>query len=110
MNNIISEKDFTFLSGEQLMKLSELIEDNDKNVVFDVEYADGILNIIACENNQTYVINKHSASKKIWFSSPITGANYFSYNFENKKWLDDKGGELEKILFLELTTNFNFKI
>ena len=61
-------------------------------------------------DGQTYVINKHSASKKIWFSSPITGANYFSYNFENKKWLDDKGKELTELLLLELTTNFNFKL
>ena len=110
MTNIISEKDFTAFSEEQLLELADLIENNDKNVAFDVEYADGILNIIAFESNQTYVINKHSASKKIWFSSPVSGADYFSYNFENKKWLDDKGEELTKILLSELTTNFNFKL
>ena len=110
MTNIISDKDFTAFSEEELIKLADLIENKDKNSIFDVEYADGILNIIFFENGQTYVINKHSASKKIWFSSPISGANYFSYNFENKKWLDDKGKELTELLLLELTINFNFKL
>ena len=110
MTNTISDKDFTAFSESSLIELADLIENNDKNVVFDVEYADGILNIIAVESGQTYVINKHSASKKIWFSSPISGADYFSYNFEKKKWLDDKGEELTKILLSELTKNFNFKL
>jgi iron donor protein CyaY len=100
------ENNFLELSEKELIRLADEIENNDKNSLFDVEYADGILNINVFASNQVYVINKHSASQKIWFSSPISGANYFVYS--NQKWLDDKGRELQEILLNELKTNFNF--
>lgn len=100
------DKDFLELSEKELIKLADEIENNDKNSLFDVEYSDGILNINVFASNQTYVINKHSASQKIWFSSPISGANYFA--FSNKKWLDDKNRELQEILLNELKANFKF--
>ena len=110
MTNIISDKDFTAFSEEELIKLADLIENKDKNSIFDVEYADGILNIIFFENGQTYVINKHSASKKIWFSSPITGfiveilvgykrsGSSNQYILSDKCWqsFNDSGGRLLK--------------
>lgn len=101
------EKDFLIASEQILIDLADYIENHDQGSIFDVEYADGILNINVFAKNKTYVINKHSASKKIWFSSPISGANYFSYNQQQKNWLDDKGGELKNILLTELKTNFN---
>ncbi len=100
------DNNFLELSENELIKLADEIENNDSKSLFDVEYADGILNINVFASDQVYVINKHSASQKIWFSSPISGANYFSYS--NQKWLDDKGRELRKILLNELKTNFNF--
>jgi iron donor protein CyaY len=106
MSENIPEKDFLELSEKELIRLADNIENNDKNSLFDVEYADGILNIEIFASNQIYVINKHSASQKIWFSSPVSGANYFAIS--NEKWLDDKGRELQEILLNELKTNFNF--
>lgn len=103
------EKDFLEISEIELIKLADIIENNDKNSVFDVEYSDGILNIIIFSTKQTYVINKHSASKKIWFSSPVSGANYFAYDQEKKEWLDLKQNDLQSILLDELKKNFNFK-
>jgi len=102
------EKDFLEISEQELINLADLIEHNDKSSIFDVEYSDGILNINVFASGQIYVINKHSASQKIWFSSPIFGANYFSFNQEQKKWLDDKKRELKEFLLTELKTNFNF--
>ena len=100
------ENNFLELSEKELISLADEIENNDPKSLFDVEYADGILNITVFSSNQIYVINKHSASQKIWFSSPISGANYFSYS--NQKWLDDKNRELQEILLGELRTNFGF--
>ena len=74
------EKDFLELSEKELINLADAIENNDRNSIFDVEYVDGILTINVFGKNQQYVINKHLASKKIWFSSPISGANYFAYD------------------------------
>ena len=102
------EKNFLELSEKKLITLADAIENNDQNSIFDVEYSDGILNINVFSSVQKYVINKHSASQKIWFSSPISGANYFAFNGEHQKWLDEKNQELEDFLFSELKTNFKF--
>lgn len=101
-------KNFSHLAEGKLIKIADYIEHKDHHSTFDVEYADGILNINVFKTKQVYVINKHSASQKIWFSSPISGANYFSYDESNQKWLDDKGKELEEFLIKELQNNFGF--
>lgn len=97
------EQDFFRLSEEILTNLADEIEKKDKNAVFDVEYSDGILNIVFDETGQTYVINKHSASQKIWYSSPMTGANYFSFDKNSSDWIDAKGDNLTSKLFSELS-------
>jgi iron donor protein CyaY len=103
----MKEKDFLELSEQILINLADIIEDNDPNSVFDVEYSDGILNINIFNSEKTYVINKHSASKKIWFSSPVSGADYFSYDYKTAKWLNNNQQELSAILLNELNENFN---
>jgi iron donor protein CyaY len=103
----MSEKNFLNNCEETLSKLSQKVEVADKNAKLDVEYSDGILTIIIEASSQTYVINRHSASQKIWYSSPITGANYFSFDEKSIKWLDSKGEELEEKLFSELKKFIN---
>ena len=98
------EKDFLSNCEQTLTKLSELIEAADKNSKLDVEYSDGILTIIVEVTSQTYIINRHAASQKIWYSSPLSGADYFSFDENSAKWLDSKGEELEKKIFSELKT------
>lgn len=98
------EKDFIKHCEDKLIALSEAIEDLDKNLQLDVEYSDGILKIGLETTKQTYVINKHSASQKIWYSSPISGADYFSFDEVLGKWLDSKGKELSEKLFSELNS------
>lgn len=100
------EKDFLFFAEKELIEIADLIENNDDESFFDVEYLDGILNIVVVKTDQTYIINKHSASQKIWYSSPISGADYFVFDEEKKLWFDDKGVELRSKLFAELK---NFK-
>ncbi|MFT6106242.1 MAG: CyaY protein [Rickettsiales bacterium] len=104
----MKENDFLELSEKELIALADEIENNDAKSLFDVEYSDGILNIEIFSSEQIYVINKHSASQKIWFSSPVSGANYFSYDSGCDKWLDDKGRELRVVLLDELKANFRF--
>lgn len=106
----MNETKFLELAEETLINLADFIENNDEKSIFDVEYSDGILNIEIFDENKFYVINKHSASQKIWYSSPVTGADYFAYDEKNQKWLDKNNNELEKTLIDELTKNFKFKI
>ncbi len=90
---------FTKLAEDYLQNLCERIENSDNEGDLDVDYLDGILNIELPDGGQ-YVINKHEASGKIWLSSPVSGANYFSYRDE--LWLDDEDNELDNILKGEL--------
>lgn len=99
----MNEKDFYTISDETLTKLADDVEGMDKEAVLEVDYMDGILNIIIEETSQTYVINKHSATQKIWYSSPLTGADYFVYDENSQEWLDDKKDELSQKLFTELS-------
>lgn len=102
----MSEQNFHNNCDAFLEKLSQQIENNDKNSKLDVEYSDGILKIIVEASSQTYVINRHSASQKIWYSSPLSGADYFSFDANSVKWLDSKGEELSQKLFSELKNFF----
>jgi iron donor protein CyaY len=97
------EQDFYTLSDSTLTKLADNIESLDQESLLDIEYSDGILNIVIESTNQTYVINRHSASQKIWYSSPISGADYFSFDQSSNKWLDSKNTELSKKLIEELS-------
>lgn len=91
---------FQTLCEEALLKLSQAIEAQDKNSKLDVEYSDGILEIIIIATKQTYIINRNSGNQKIWYSSPFTGADYFS--FDGEFWVNAKGEELKEKLFIEL--------
>ena len=97
------EKNFLNYCDSALEKLAAKIEAQDPRAKLDVEYSDGILTIIIEATAQSYVINRHAASQKIWYSSPITGADYFSFDEKSAKWLDSKGDELEEKLLSELT-------
>ena len=100
----MSEKNFLKNCEAALSQLCAQVEEADKNSQLDVEYSDGILSIVIEATKQTYIINRHGASQKIWYSSPITGANYFSFDENSQKWLDSKSNELEQKLFFELST------
>lgn len=98
------EKDFLKFCKVALIGLSEQIEAQDKNSKLDVEYSDGILEIVISATKQTYIINRNSGNQKIWYSSPFSGADYFSFDEKFSNWVNAKGEELEAKLFSELKT------
>jgi len=100
------EKNFLQACEGALLKLFQITEELDQNSSLDVDYADGILKIINIANKKTFVINRNSGNQKIWYSSPITGADYFSYSNESQKWLNEKNIELSEKLLNELKNFF----
>ncbi len=102
----MSESNFLNSCETVLNSLAGKIENRDKNSKLDVEYSDGILTIVIEATSQTYVINRHAASQKIWYSSPFSGADYFSFDEASQNWLDSKGEGLEEKLFSELQKLF----
>lgn len=89
-------------SEDILIKLADKIEGMDNGAKLDVEYSDGILSIKVEASNKQYVINRNSANQKIWYSSPLVGADYFAYDETSKKWISDKKEDLEEKLLKEL--------
>lgn len=98
----MSESKFVKLCDDYLQSLSQDIEKADKDSLLDVDFFDGILEIKIQSNQKTYIINRHAASQKIWYSSPFSGADYFSFDEKSAKWLDSKGEELSQKVFKEL--------
>jgi frataxin-like iron-binding protein CyaY len=95
---------FYKLSENYLIKLADDIEKQDSESIFVVEYSVGILTILIHKTSQEYVINRHSANQKIWYSSPLSGADYFTLEEGGSEWLNVKGEELEQKLLTELKT------
>ncbi len=94
---------FYSLCENFLENLAEKIELQDIDSKLEVEYQDGILEIIINSNKKTFIINRNAGNQKIWYSSPFSGADYFSLDESSQNWLNAKGDELSKKLFNELS-------
>ena len=95
--------DFVFEIERVINEIAEIIDQNDKEARFDIDLGDGILTL-GCEYG-TYVINKQTATREIWLSSPISGPYHFA--FLNNKWQSRSGVELFQILTNELGIAIN---
>ena len=105
----MNEKDFLKYCNQALENLAKLLEENDTKSQFDIEYSDGILKITIDKTNQTFIINRHSASQKIWYSSPFSGVDYFSLDSKNNSWLNDKNINLLDKIHNELQNFQSFQ-
>ncbi|AIL65116.1 frataxin-like protein [Rickettsiales bacterium Ac37b] len=94
--------EFNILAINSLENLYEKLETNEAFNDLEIDFVNNEVLYIASEKNQEYVINKHSPSRQIWFSSPLTGTYYFSYDISKKLWLDKEGKELEDLIIGEL--------
>ena len=86
-----------------LDSLVEDIEDQDQECKIDIDLNDGILTLIT--DSGTFVINKQSAAKEIWLSSPISGPYHFAYS--DNLWKSRNGSELFAVLTNELNIKFS---
>lgn len=94
----MEETEFYKKSHKKLQDLATTLEDNDR---LEIDYLDGVL-YINLENLSQYVLNVHLPSKQIWFSSPISGADYFYYDEFNHIWINKMKVELDAKLKDEL--------
>ena len=93
---------FYSLCENFLQNLAEKIELQDVDSKLEVEYQEGILEIVISNNKKTFIINRNAGNQKIWYSSPFFGADYFSFDESSQSWLNAKSEELSKKLFNEL--------
>ncbi len=103
----MDESEFLNIAQNYLEALAEQIEAADKNYDLTTDYSDGVLEIDT-ETKGVYVLNVHRPTQKIWYSSPFSGADYFSY--QQQKWLNKSAGELLPILAAEFSENLKIKL
>lgn len=99
MNNT----EFSKIAETTIVYIADKIEEQDKEASIDVDLQGDILNLETGKG--VYVINKQSAAKEIWLSSPVSGPYHFFY--EQGKWKNRAGLELMDILADELEIDFN---
>ncbi len=98
MDNI----NFTKLAEETIALIADTIENEDKEGLIEIDYQGNILNLATHQG--VYVINKHSAAKEIWLSSPVSGPHHFYYDAD--KWQSRSKADLFTILEQELNIPF----
>jgi len=96
MNN----SEFSRIAETTICYIADKIEEQDQDI--DVDLQSDILNLETSKG--IYVINKQSAAKEIWLSSPVSGPYHFFY--EQGKWKNRAGLELMNILTTELEVDF----
>jgi len=79
----------------ELNKLLEFAEGLEEISDTEAELESGVLTITLPSKKQ-YVINKHTPSRQIWVSSPITGAGY--YEFKDGNWLPKRASDNTNIV------------
>lgn len=100
---IMNNTEFSKIAEITIAYIAEKIEEQDKEASIDVDLQGDILNLDT--DKGIYVINKQSAAKEIWLSSPVSGPYHFFY--EQGKWKNGAGFELMAILTKELNIKFD---
>ena len=83
-----SESQYHSIADETLEDIQDAVETalEEKGVgEFDVTYASGVLTIALPSPHGTYVINKQTPNRQIWWSSPKTGPR--RYEYEEGEWV-----------------------
>lgn len=94
--------EFSHNAKKTLFHIVESIENQDSACLLDIDF-DGDIITIECQAG-VFVINKHSAAKEIWLSSPLSGPYHFS--LVDNKWRSSSGDDLHYILSNELNIKF----
>jgi len=91
-----------FLEGLEpvLEVLEKYVQDGD----FDVVYSQGVLTVELGEHG-SWVLNKQTPNRQIWWSSPISGPKRFKYNIDTERWVNTRdGNDMLELLKEEIKT------
>ncbi|KAL6076607.1 ferroxidase [Balamuthia mandrillaris] len=111
--NNVDLNTFNEVAEEVLLGIQERLEVLEEHDLpeFDMEYADGVLTIRLGDKG-TYVLNKQTPNRQIWFSSPLSGPKRFDFMPSTQQWLDarDKKTNLQERLYEEISTLCGVKV
>ncbi|GAB5367751.1 hypothetical protein AAMO2058_001258000 [Amorphochlora amoebiformis] len=83
----VSVDEFNAVSEDLFDILQESLED-DELPFEDMEFSSGVLSLVTEQG--VWIVNKHSASRQVWLSSPKSGPSKFEYNKETQKWVSER--------------------
>jgi frataxin len=97
-----SESAFHSTADQTLDDIQDSIEQALEAISADYElsYASGVLTLVIPKGG-TWVINKQTPTKQLWWSSPKSGPKRFEYNFDQEQWVGTKDDAEEIIALLE---------
>lgn len=95
----MQETEFHRLADATLDALADGLEEADGSGQVEVEYQGGVITIDVPGGRQL-IVSKHTASRQIWLSSPVSGGLHFSYGAG--KWGLADARTLEQVLAVEL--------
>lgn len=85
----IEPTSFEGLAEKELAEINDLVEHKAELFGVDnIDFQEGVLSIEIA--GSTIVINKHSASQQIWYSSPVPPPAYFDPVNDGHKWWSNK--------------------
>lgn len=99
----VDESRFHELADSTLMCLHDIIDAAALDCVDDISLEDGVLTVDILDGG-SFVINKHYATKQIWYASPVSGALYFSPQPDDSWLCKTRGADLVSILTDDLAT------
>lgn len=94
----MNDAEFAQEAEKIIDKIAETIEEADPEGAIDIDLNAGILTLDT--EHGIFVINKQSAAKEIWLSSPISGPYHFVP--KNRAWVSRTGADLFAVLTEEL--------
>ena len=97
-SSILSEGDFHLAADALLERLEQAVAPLEDKMgdEFDVHCSMGVLTISLGDGRGTYVLNKQTPNRQIWWSSPMSGPRRFALDSVSKsKWLSAKGDGAE---------------
>merc|ERR1711948_246886 len=81
--------------------LLDTIDAAELDCVDDITLDDGVLSV-KLETGGAFVVNKHYATKQIWYASPVSGALYFNPRMDGTWFSEARGADLIEILGSDL--------
>eukprot|EP01070_Trichotokara_eunicae_P009090 Trichotokara_eunicae@DN5972_c0_g2_i1.p1 len=69
------------------LKLMDIYEKVNGKIKGQVDMSDGVLSVTTADDDEKEIlINRHYVTRQLWYSSPISGADYFDY----PKWVSER--------------------
>lgn len=96
----MSKNDFITIADELITNIADQIENSDPNGDKDIDLSAGIL--VINDERGTFIINRQTAAKEVWLSSPISGPYHFFLN-DDGKWITKNGTFLGDVLEREFS-------